>query len=209
MGMHRVLMCSQSELIGQAKQGDEHALGELLSSYEAYLRMLAEVQIGRSLRGKVDACDIVQETFLEAHQAIGRFQGTEAAQFVAWLKAILSTRLANTMRHYFGTQSRDLRIEQRIQEELDHSSASFGGMLVDPNSSPSQHVQGQEQSRLVAEAVSRLPDDYRQTILLRHIDGLTFPQIAEAMGRSLDSVEKLWLRGMTQLKREFSKGVRT
>lgn len=39
-------------------------------------------------------------------------------------------------------------------------------MLVDPNSSPSQQVAGEEQSRLVAEAVSRLPDDYRQTIVL-------------------------------------------
>jgi RNA polymerase sigma-70 factor, ECF subfamily len=202
-------MCRPNDQIERAKLGDEHALGTLLSSNEAYLRMLAEVQIGRSLRGKVDACDIVQETFLEAHRAIRRFQGTEGNQFVAWLKAILSARLANTMRHYLGTQSRDLRLEERIQEELDQSAASFGGILIDPNSSPSQQVEGAEQSRLVAEAVSRLPEDYRQTIVLRHIDGLTFPQIAETMNRSLDSVEKLWLRGMTQLKKEFAKSAPT
>ncbi len=202
-------MCRPNDQIERAKLGDEDALGTLLSSNEAYLRMLAEVQIGRSLRGKVDACDIVQETFLEAHRAIRRFQGTEENQFVAWLKAILSARLANTMRHYLGTQSRDLRLEERIQEELDQSAASFGGILIDPNSSPSQQVVGAEQSRLVAEAVSRLPEDYRQTIVLRHIDGLTFPQIAETMNRSLDSVEKLWLRGMTQLKKEFAKSAPT
>ncbi len=193
-----------AEQIAKAKLGDELALGELLSSYERYLQMLAEIQIGRALQGKVDACDIVQETFLEAHRAIRKFEGVEIHQFVAWLKAILSTRLANTMRHYLGTQSRDIRIEERIQFQVDQSSLSLGGMLVDPKSSPSEHVVGLEQSKLVAEAVSRLPADYRQTIILRHLDGLTFPEIARAMQKSIDSVEKLWLRAMTQLKREFA-----
>jgi RNA polymerase sigma-70 factor, ECF subfamily len=191
------------ELIHRAKQGDEQCLGALLASYENYLKMLAKVQIGRSLQGKVDACDLVQETFMEAHRAIRRFEGSDPNQFVAWLKSILSTRLANTMRHYLGTQSRDIRLEQRIQEELDQSSLSFGGIVVDPNSSPSQHVAGEEQSRLVAEALSRLPDTYRQVIILRHLESMTFPQVAQAMGRSVDSVEKLWLRGMAKLKKEF------
>lgn len=189
--------------IERAKNGDEQSLGALLSSYEQYLQMLAEVQIGRSLRGKVDACDIVQETFLEAHRGIRRFEGSEPHQFVAWLKAILSARLANTIRHYVGTQARDIRLEKRIQEEIDQSSLSFGGMLVDPNNSPSEQVAGLEQSKLVAEAVARLPDGYRQAVLLRHIEGLTFPEIARVMGKSVDSVEKLWLRAMTQLKKAF------
>lgn len=188
-----------------AKQGDEVALGALLSTYENYLKLLAEVQIGRTLRGKVDACDIVQETFLEAHRSIRTFKGSETHQFVAWLKSILSGRLANTMRHYFGTQSRDLRLEERIQAEIDQSAASFGGILIDPNSSPSQHVAVEEQSKLIAEALSRLPDHYRQAILLRHVEGLSFPEIAATMGRSVDSVEKLWLRGMAQLKGEFTR----
>ncbi len=189
--------------IKRAKCGDEHSLGALLSSYESYLRMLAEVQIGRSLQGKVDACDLVQETFLEAHRSIKRFEGCEPQQFVAWLKAILSARIANTIRHYVGTQSRDVRLETRIHEELDQSSQSFGGMLVDPNCSPSEQVAGVEQAKLVAEAVARLPDGYRQAILLRHIEGLTFPEIARVMDKSVDSVEKLWLRAMTQLKKTF------
>lgn len=163
--------------------------------------MLAEIQIGRTLQGKVDACDIVQETFLEAHRGIGRFEGTEPSQFVAWLRAILSTRLANTMRHFLGTQARNIRLEERVQEDIDQSSLSFGGIFVDPNSSPSEHVAGVEQSRLVADAVARLPPDYRRAIVLRHIDGLSFPEIAKTMERSLDSVEKLWLRAITQLKK--------
>ena len=56
---------------------------------------------------------------------------------------------------------------------------------------------------LVAEAMSRLPEDYQMVLMLRHMEELTFPQVAERMGRSVDSVEKLWLRGLTRLKKAF------
>jgi RNA polymerase sigma-70 factor, ECF subfamily len=193
-----------SEQIEKAKAGDPNSLGTLLKSYESYLWMLADVQIGRSLQGKVDASDIVQETFLEAHRAITRFQGSEPAQFAAWLRAILSAQIANVMRRFLGTQARNVRLEETICDELNQSSLSLAGMFVDPNSSPSQHAVGVEQSRLIAEAVTQLSPDYRQTIILRHIDGLTFPQIANVMGRSVDSVEKLWLRAITELRKHVA-----
>jgi len=77
-------------------------------------------------------------------------------------------------------------------------------MLADPHSSPSQQVMRGEQSLLVAEAMSRLSEDYQTVLVLRHLEGLTFPQVAQRMSRSVDSVEKLWLRGLTKLKKEFN-----
>jgi RNA polymerase sigma-70 factor (ECF subfamily) len=41
-------------------------------------------------------------------------------------------------------------------------------------------------------------------LVLRHMEGLTFPQVAQRMGRSVDSVEKLWLRGLTKLRKQFA-----
>jgi RNA polymerase sigma-70 factor (ECF subfamily) len=175
----------------------------LLSSYERYLKLLAQVQLGRSLRSKLDASDIVQETFLEAHKSIHRFEGTNSDQFVAWLRTILARRLANTMRHYLGTQARDIRLEERIEHSLDQSSMSLAGMYAVPNSSPSHHVSKKEQSQLMAEALLRLPTDYREVIMMRHLEGMTFPEIALAMNRTEGSAEKLWLRGMAKLKKEF------
>ena len=54
---------------------------------------------------------------------------------------------------------------------------------------------------LVAEALEALPPDYRQVIVLRHFDGLPFADVAAAMGRSVDSVEKLWVRALGRLRR--------
>jgi RNA polymerase sigma-70 factor (ECF subfamily) len=191
------------QLIQQARTGDSEKLGELLEVYREYLRLLASIEIGRRLQGKVDASDVVQETCLEAHRQFPNFQGQAAGQLMLWLRTILAGTLANTVRRYFGTQARDPRLERELSVDLDQSTWALGKILVDPRSSPSQQAMRGEQSLLVAEALSRLPPDYRNVLVLRHLEGLTFPQISERMGRSVDSVEKLWLRGLTRLKKEF------
>jgi RNA polymerase sigma-70 factor, ECF subfamily len=203
LGQETGVTAHVEQLIEQARAGDPAMLGELLASYQNYLRLLAKIEIGRRLQGKVDASDVVQETFLEAHRHFPAFQGHAAGQLTQWLRAILAATLANTIRRYLGTQARDLRLEQQLAEDLDQSTCALGQMLMDPHSSPSQQVLRGEQTLLVAEAMSRLPDDYQTVLVLRHMEGLTFPQVAERMDRSVDSVEKLWLRGLTRLKREF------
>jgi RNA polymerase sigma-70 factor (ECF subfamily) len=190
-------------LIEAARGGDSGTLGRLLEAYRHYLRLLAQIEIGRQLQGKVDASDVVQETFLDAHRYIGAFRGSTEPQFRGWLRQILAGTMANVVRRYVGTQGRDVRLEQGLAADIDQSSQALGAIPVDPRSSPSQQAERGEQSLLVAGALGRLPDDYREVLVLRHIEGLTFPQVAKRMGRSVDSVEKLWLRGLTRLRREF------
>src|SRR5262249_1062122 len=62
---------------------------------------------------------------------------------------------------------------------------------------------------LLADALGRLPADYREVLILRHLEGLTFPEVAARMGRSLDSVEKLWARALPRLRRAFGDEPRT
>jgi RNA polymerase sigma-70 factor (ECF subfamily) len=188
-------------LLRLARNGNEDALGRLLELYGRYLALLARVQIGQRLQGKVDPADLVQETFLEAHRSFSRFQGTSEGQFLQWLRQILANRLATLLRHYLGTKRRDVRLEHEIADELDRSTMGLGHALRAPQSSPSQQASRREQAVLLADALSSLPDDYREAIVLRQMEGLTFPQVAERMSRSVDSVEKLWLRGVAQLRR--------
>src|SRR5260370_29778115 len=91
-------------LLRQARAGDGPALGRLLELYRNYLALLARLQIGRRLQGKVDPADLVQETFLEAHQSFGRFQGTSEGELVSWLRQILAGNLADLLRRYLGTR---------------------------------------------------------------------------------------------------------
>jgi len=188
------------QLLDQARQGGGEALGRLLELYRNYLTLLARLQISRRLQGKVDAADLVQETFLAAHRAWPNFQGTSEGELVCWLRHILAAHLANVVRHYFGTQRRDVRLERDLAAELDQSSHMFDRGLFARQSSPSQQAARREQGVVLADALSRLPDDYREVLILRHLEGLTFPEVAQRMERTVDSVKKLWARGLDRLR---------
>lgn len=192
--------------IAEARAGNTVTLGRMLEGYRNYLRLLARIEIGRRLQGKVDASDVVQETFLAAYRSFADFRGHAEGQLVCWLREILAGTLANVVRRYFGTQARDVRLERALGADLDQSSNALAQLLVDPHSSPSQQVVRAEQTLVIAEALARLPEDYQTVLVLRHLEGLTFPEVARRMGRSVDSVEKLWLRGLTRLRREFAEG---
>src|SRR2546421_5666294 len=187
-------------LLRQARRGDATTLGELLELYRRYLALLARVQIGQRLQGKVDASDVVQETFLEAHKSFGQFRGSSEAQFVRWLRQILAAKLADLLRRYLGTQGRDVRLEREIEDAFARSSVLLDRGLVAPQPSPSQQAARREQAVLLADALGQLPDDYREVIVLRHLEELKFPEVARRMGRSLDSVEKLWMRALARLR---------
>jgi RNA polymerase sigma-70 factor (ECF subfamily) len=186
-------------LLRRAQAGDNSALGKLLERYNGYLTLLARLQIDRRLRGKVDASDLVQETFLEAHRDFSQFRGTTPEEWAGWLRQILATNVANQVRRYLGTRARDVRLERRLAVELEASSQALDRGLAASQSTPSQQAARREQALLLAEALQQLPEGYREVIILRQLQGLSFPEVSRRMGRTLDSVKNLWARALARL----------
>jgi RNA polymerase sigma-70 factor (ECF subfamily) len=190
-------------LLPQARAGRAEALGQLLERYRNYLELLARLQIGRRLQSKVDAADVVQETFLDAHATFGQFRGGTERELVAWLRQVLAFNLASLVRHYCGTRRRDVDLERELVRELDQSSQALDHGFIAPDSSPSHKVARREQAVLLADALGRLAPDYREVIILRQLEGLSFPEVAVQMDRTVDSVKKLWIRALAQLRRSL------
>ena len=188
------------QLLRRAQTGDGPAVGQLLELYRDYLALLARLQIGRRLQGKVDASDLVQETFLKAHRDFPQFRGTSEAEWVSWLRQILAGNLAHLVRRYCGTQARDVRLERALLDELNQSSQFLDQGLVAPQSSPSQRAARREHAVRLAGALARLPEDYREVIILSHLEGLSFPEVARRLGRTLDSVKNVWVRALARLR---------
>jgi RNA polymerase sigma-70 factor (ECF subfamily) len=188
------------QLLRLARNGGRDARGDLLDVYRGYLTLLARLQVGRRLQGKADASDVVQETFLQAHRCFAQFRGTTAAEFAAWLRQILASRLAKLVWRYRGAQRRDVRLERELQNELAQSSFLLDRGLMAPQASPSSQAGRREQGLLLAESLNQLPEDYREVLVLRHLEGLTFPEVAERLDRSVDSVRKLWIRGLARMR---------
>jgi RNA polymerase sigma-70 factor (ECF subfamily) len=186
-------------LIRVARAGDHHAIGQLLNLYRDYLKLLARVHVSRRLRRKVNASDVVQDLMLQAHQAFPRFRGNTEGELLAWLRQILATCLAKNVRHYQATQRRNVNVERELEQELDNTSRDLDANLIQ-HDTPSQSAAQREQGVLLANALAELPEDYREAIVLRYLEGRSFPEIAVQMDRSVDSVRKLWTRGLARLK---------
>jgi RNA polymerase sigma-70 factor (ECF subfamily) len=192
---------SPERLLRQAQAGAAEALGPLLELYRHYLAFLARRAIGRRLQGKVDPSDAVQEAFLRAHQHFAQFRGTTEKELTAWLRQVLASVLANLVRHYQRTRRRDVRLERQLVRDLEESSQALDRGLIAAGTSPSQEAVNREQAVLLADALGRLREDQRQLLILRHLEGLSFPEVAERLGRSLDSVKKQWPRALAALRR--------
>jgi RNA polymerase sigma-70 factor (ECF subfamily) len=92
-------------------------------------------------------------------------------------------------------------LERSLVVELNDTSSILDGGLVGKNESPSEIAAGRESNSLIADVLESLPEDCRQVIFLRHFEGLSFAEVAESMQRSVDSVEKLWIRALARLRR--------
>ena len=171
-----------------------------LEQYRGYLRGLAEEALGCALQPKLDASDVVQETFLRAQQNLDQLRGAEQAQVAAWLRQILTRVVANFWRDYHR-QRRDVRRERRF----DGGSERLRARARKDPSSASADLRDQEVLVRVSHALLALPDDQREALMLEHWQALSLEEVGERMGRSRAAVAGLIRRGLKQLRRELRK----
>ena len=186
-------------LIVRARGGCQESLGELMSIYRNYLRLIASLQLNRQLQSKFSPSDIVQATFVQAQQGIGNFIGGTERELIAWLRKILASQIAMEVRRY-QTQARNAKLELRIHQEVDQSSLLMTNMLVARTDSPSSDAAHREEAVLLADALAELPDHYREIIVARHFEGLRFDEIAGDRQQTIDSVKAMWRRGIGRLR---------
>ena len=84
---------------------------------------------------------------------------------------------------------------------LDESTALMERALAGQDSSPSHRAVRRERAVLLADALAQLPADYREALVLRELEGKSLADAALAMGRTTDAVQKLWARGLIQMRR--------
>src|SRR6202035_1832999 len=91
-------------LLRQAAAGDGQAASALLAPYRDRLRRMAELRLDRRLHGRVDADDIVQETFLEAVRRLPEYAAKPSMSFPVWLRFLAGQQLVDALRHHLGVQ---------------------------------------------------------------------------------------------------------
>jgi RNA polymerase sigma-70 factor (ECF subfamily) len=185
-------------LLEQARRGDGEALGQLLDRFRNYLRLLTRSMVGPSLRVRMDYSDLIQDTFMKAHQGFAKFRGHSEPELVAWLRRIMANILAN---HVKQNQRRgcDYRRVDSLEALLDRSDLALQRALAAPGSSPSAHAVRRERAVLLADALENLTPDQKEVFVLRHLEHIPVAEIAARNGKSTAAVEMLWLRAVERL----------
>jgi len=190
-------------LLGEARQGRGEPLGQLLQLYRNYLTILATTQLDQKLRGRIGPSDLVQETMLAAHRDIQKFRGRTEREFLAWLRQILINCLHHAVETHLKAKRRDVRCEisiERVCEALDHSSFNRAEFLADSGPSPSTCARRREWAVVLADQLAKLRPEYRDVIVFRNLQGLSFEEIALRMNRQAGAVRMLWLRAVEKFK---------
>jgi RNA polymerase sigma-70 factor, ECF subfamily len=176
-----------------------------LERYREYLRLLADLQLDRQLRAKVDASGVVQQTLFEAHGKFADLMNQPSDQRLAYLRRVLSNNLNDEIRKA-RTGKRDARREQSLEAAIEQSSFHLQALLADDSSLPGARIERQERSVELAAALERLPDDQREALLSHHCHGRPLAEIAEEMGRTRGAVAGLLKRGLRQLRADMKGG---
>lgn len=189
---------SEQQLIDRAHHGDEQALSALLERFGLEVGSQLQAKIGPKYRGKFDADDVLQVTFLEAFLRVRSLTPGGPGSFTAWLRRIAENNLLDAIRE----QERDKRppATHQLQHAVsDESYVALVQYLAATSNTPSRACASDELRRCVDAALRRLPPEYEQVLRLFELEGLSGEEVATRMGRSHGAVRMLLARARERL----------
>lgn len=193
-------MSDDSPPVGAAKAGGAAELASLLEVYRGYLWSVAHAELDPRLYRKVSPSDLVQDTFIEAQRDFPLADVPNEAKLRGWLRALLLNNLADARRRFRGTAKRAIQRERALYSR--EARELLERLVTDPSIS-SRNLSEQEQVKRLSQALQTLRAEYRQIILWRNREQLTWQTIGDRVGRTPDAVRMLWRRAIAQLKREL------
>jgi RNA polymerase sigma-70 factor (ECF subfamily) len=190
------------QCIEQAAAGDGDSWRKLLRRHHDRLRRMVELRLDPRLQGRVDASDVLQESYLYASERLGDYLQQTELPFFLWLRSIVGTRLSKIHRHHLGTQMRDARRDVSIYRGAlpEASSVALASKLLGRECRPSEAAVRVELQMRVQEALDRMHPLDREALSLRHFEQLSGAEAARIMGISEAAAGKRYLRALVRLK---------
>jgi RNA polymerase sigma-70 factor (ECF subfamily) len=184
---------SDAMLVERTVAGDQRAFELLVIKYERRIQRL----IGRMVRDVDLVEDIAQETFIRAYRALGQFRGD--AQFYTWLYRIA----VNTAKKFLMDLKRNPTVSENFFKSVDDDETSpVENELTSPET-PEAVLASKEIAQMVNSAMDALPEELRQAITLREIEGLTYEEIADAMSCPIGTVRSRIFRAREAISQKI------
>lgn len=164
------------QLVERVRQGDQRAFGVLVEKYQRKLMRL----LSRMVRDPHEVEDIAQEAFIKAYRALPQFRGDAA--FYTWLYRIA----VNTAKNYLASRNRSMpTVSDQAMNDDDEPDER---LVAQDISTPETELLSKQVAIAVNQAVDALPQELRQAITLREIEGMSYEEIADTMACPIGTV---------------------
>ena len=182
------------EFIERLKRREAAAFEDLVAerSGEIYGLLFRLTENGEEAR------DLTQETFLRAFQNIDRFRGE--ADIRTWIYRIAINQARNRYR-WWRRRRRDATVS--LDATNGESNQSLIGTLAEPSQNPEQQTLAREREIVLRSALQRLTLAYRETVILRDIEGFTYEEIAATLEINVGTVKSRLARGRQELRKKL------
>ena len=182
------------DLIEGLRNGVESAYERLIALYQQPVYNL----VFRLLNDPSDACDVVQEVFVKIFRNIKAFRGQSSLK--TWVYRIALNE-AHNRRRWFGRHKR-----QEVDLERDEAltGLSLQETLPDSGSSPFELALSVEAQNLIEEALQALSPAFREAVVLRDVEELSYEEISDVLGINIGTVKSRILRGREALRGEVA-----
>jgi RNA polymerase sigma-70 factor, ECF subfamily len=189
-------------LLEQASRGTGPGLGPLLEHHRKRLRRMVALRLDPRLQGRIDASDVIQDTFLEASVRLPEYLRQPTMPFFLWLRFLTSQKLQELRRHHLGAQMRDAGREISLFHGAlpAASSAALAAQLVGRGTGPSDAAIRAERKIRLQEALNSMDPVDREVLALRHFEQLNNTQTAQVLGLKESAASKRYVRALKKLK---------
>jgi RNA polymerase sigma-70 factor (ECF subfamily) len=184
-----------------AGAGAQEELANLFARYRPRLLRMIAFRLGPELQARVDAADVVQETWMEASQRLDSYIQRPNMPIFLWLRFLARQRLLLLRRHHLDRRQRDARREVPIRAGgSDLSTAILAAELEASLTSPSSVVRRDETRALLKDALDTMDPVDREIIALRHFEHLTNGEAARELELTEFAASKRYLRAVVRLR---------
>jgi len=192
-------------LVAGAQSGDQEALEKLYRIYNERVLRIVRLRMGMELRSKMQSMDLVQDALLGAFRDLESFTYKNEGDFLRWMSSIAENKIRDNI-DKLHAQKRDIRKEIPLNNNSPSAKDSFVATFepVD-TTTPSIIMSRHEELDRLEKAMDKLKPKYRQVITLIKIEGLSYKEAADKLGKAPDAVRMLLSRAMTALSQSFEK----
>jgi len=191
---------SGEHLLKRVQDKNVDAMAEYIELNRGPLMAFIERQLGASLRKKVDSEDVFQEVTIDAVKSLPVMELGNREPF-SWLCQISERRIIDAHRRFFGTQKRDASREVSIGTPRGNTGQpALINMIVKTMTTPSQAFSRNAREIKLLEALDTLPEEQREALRLRYIEGLPSKEIAQRLKKSNGAIRVMLTRSLKRLQ---------